>query len=163
MQGGLMAGDASGGTAFWGITSYTLNGTTTIVSGRLGWVFTPSGGDLACNALRVIIASSGADELVMVHRNSDSVLIAQATITPGSGNTWTQAKISPFTLQDGVAYTVSTRRMDGGTRTVRYGNTVTYVGTIGGLATNTRSSNDDNRPTGTNSLAYRLCDFGYVP
>lgn len=157
----LMADAASPGpSTSWAVPSYSLiDGNTVALISRLGWSFTVTGGDMLVSRLRVILADSLANpENVRIHRNSDNALMTQADITPSFQN-YVEAGISPITLADGAAYTISSR--NSATRSVRRNNTVTFSPRVTVISTGLFGS-DDNRPTSVTSNTYLFCDFGFV-
>lgn len=149
------------GFPFFGMP--TMGGGTNVsASARLGWVFTISGPDLICNTLRVQVQTgTSGTELVMLHRNSDGALIAQANIVTNMGGAWFTGTVSNFTLQSGVTYTVSSRR--GGTaRLCRQTSTSTYYPALTGLTTGCVTGVTDTIPTTVSAQTYRTADFGWV-
>jgi len=155
---GLIAPAGGSIPAFWGMTSWLTNGSASSGSARYGWTFTVIGGaDIVCSKLRANTSASGT-ERVIVHRNSDSAVMAQADIlTPGS-DVWGVASVTPFTLVNGVSYTVSTCRAPAVNRSFRVGNTATFdsrLGSISGV-----NGIGDGRPTGADATFRRFCDFG---
>lgn len=158
----MMMAANSGGGAFWAVPTYsTADGATVAgLAARVGWTFTVSGGSLLCNRLRVVMVGAwSASEYVIIHRNSDNVVMASATIPLVSANTWADAAVTPFTLANGVAYTISTRA-GGASRTARRNNTRTIMSGLSSVSN--VSGIDDSRPTTATGNTYQLCDFGYA-
>lgn len=144
---------------FWGITSYALDGSTSTGSARYGWVFTVTGGaDIACNKLRANTPVAGS-ERVIIHRNSDDAVMAQADITTPGSNAWAAASVTPFVLQNGVTYTISARRPDGLSRSHRIGNTVAFDSRLTSIS-GVSAPAGDARPTSADTNGRRFCDFG---
>lgn len=158
---GLLLSEQSAPSNFWAVQSYsTSDGDVAAgLTQRLGWSFSVSGGSLSCNALRVIIAvTGGGNENVRIHRNSDDVLIAEATIVPVN-NTWVSASVTPFTLVNGVSYTVSSRAATF-SRSVRRNNTRTLMAGLSSIQN--VSGTTDARPASPTANTYQFCDFGFL-
>jgi len=144
--------------AFWGITSWATDGSASTGSARYGWTFTVVGGDdLACSKLRANTSTSQT-ERVIIHRNSDNAIIAQADIVTPGANGWGDASVTPFVLVNGVAYTISTRAT-GGNRSFRINNTVTFDSRLGSIS-GVNATSGDSRPTNNDATFRRFCDFG---
>lgn len=142
-------------TAGFNVTAYALNGDTGSFDQRLGWSFTVGASNILVTKLRVI-AVAGNNELVRIHRNSDGVLMASATIASAS-NVWVEGAVSSVTLLAGVSYTVSSR-FGGVARSLRRNNTVTIASAV--TKVGDVFGTDDNRPTSSTGNTYQFCDFG---
>ena len=158
---------ASGGSgAFFAVSSFSdADGSTISAGNRYGWVFTPTV-NKSCNTLRLRYSSAGGGvaNRVIVHRNSDNVVVAQADIVMSASGVWTKASTAPFSLFAGVAYTISSCPIGGANQFLRRDNTVTVHPEII-PASNVDSVSggvDNNRPTSiVSGRRYRHCDFGF--
>lgn len=157
------SGGGPGGETKYGIASWSSPGTGVLVAGRFGWVFTVGASDLSVDRLRHYgRGANAAVWRVMIHRNSDNAVIAQADITKAE-DAWAEELITPATLTSGVTYTISGRAISGDAALYRNPTGIAYASEITLVDDGVFGGSDDNRPTSATGNAYvPPADFGFV-
>src|SRR5690606_3619600 len=113
-QGGKAAAPPS--TEKTGVASWTTPGSGLFELARSGWVFQVGASAITVRKLRHFkFGSSAATWRVMIHRNADSAVMAQADIVFGSNENdiWKEGSVMPVQLAAGETYTVSSRPVSG--------------------------------------------------
>ena len=114
---GLSRHPPGGGGAKTAIESWATPGATTAPGiTRLGWVFTVGAVPVTVEALRHFAAAASSNEWrIMIHRNSDSEIMAQVDIAyvAADEGTWVSEGVTPVVLAASTAYTISGRRLTG--------------------------------------------------
>lgn len=149
----------------WGLATYLFNGSQLSTSNRWGWRFSLSS-NRVCNRLRAIqhsLSVGTSTWRVIIHRDSDNAVIAQADVVVSGRDVWCSAAVPEFVLLAGVNYTISARVLAGVTAW-RYNNTVTYAPDVTPFSTTAGlggAGASDNRPSSVDgTLGFRHCDFG---
>lgn len=163
----IWAADAPEPGAHTGVATWTAPGAgVNAGTNRFGWVFTVGATPITVSKLRHFkYDASAATWRVIIHRNSDNAVMAQADISFGAGenDAWKEAVVSPVALAAGVTYTVSARVVSGTGFLYRNPVGVVYASAITVVDDGVFGSNNDNRPTSNSAQVYTpTADFAFT-